>query len=61
MSDLKEIKTIGKSKILYSSFYGQYLVLLPKKNGTSEMHRTDTIDEAEELIGNSEKKYWWMQ
>lgn len=50
-----------KVKIYYSDLFGQYIVLAPKGNGLSSMHRFDDIEQAKEFIDKSTPIRWWEE
>jgi len=54
------VSTCYGHKIYYESqLYEQFIVLWPKWNGGSEMHRFDKLDEAKGFIENNMPKAWY--
>lgn len=55
------VKVHYNYKIYHDAFFGQYRVLLPKGNGNSEMHKFDSIEEAESFIEENLPSMWWRR
>lgn len=58
MQDIMEKRKIGACTVMYSMFYEEYIVLKPKGNGKSEMHRFPTMEAAEEFAGEVPVPWW---
>lgn len=58
MQSLINIEKIGGCKIMYSTFLEKYIVLKPKGNGKSEMHRFPTQRAAEDFVGEVPVPWW---
>lgn len=68
MSDMMVVKSVEGINIFYSTFFGKFIVLFPKGDGSSRMDRFSSAEDAESSILQQKntnvqnpKKFWWMK